>query len=680
VDQHITDHDPRFLSQFDAEAYVQMLRLARVQSAIIYAHSHVGLCFFPTKVGPVHGALGDRDFFGEVVETAHAAGIAGVAYLSAIFDTAAYRANPDWRIRDVAGNETAAHSRYGVCCPNAPYRSYIASLGAEVVARYPVEGVRFDMTFWPTVCYCRHCRGRFRAETGLELPEVINWHDPHWVRFQRRREAWLTDFAATLTEAVRTANPDVSVEHQSSVYTFNWRFGVTADLAEHSDFLQGDFYGDSLQGAIARKLFHNLSPSRPAAFETCVSVDLGNYTVLKSEALLRAKAAAALADGCAFVFIDSIDPVGTLNRAAYDRMGRVFESLQGYQDAVGEVGTADLVQDVAVYLGTEAKVDFADNGRRIDSSGGWGGSNPHVDAVVSACRTLQENHIPLGVITRRDLGRLDRHKLVILPNVLMLSRTEAQAFREYVRSGGALYASRWTSLVTSEGERLADFLLADVLGVKWEGETEEAFTYMGPVPGEEALFEGYDRLHPPGLTMPQMVVRAAEGATVLATVTLPYTNPADPERFASIHNNPPGRPTEHPALVLNRFGAGRALYAAGDIESMEPHRDVFLRLLRRLVGDFSFTAEAPRCIEVTLMRQPQGKRSLISLVNFQKDLPNLPVSDIRLTVRLDGATLRRLQLLPDGTDWSFSVEGDRVCFTAPVVETLCMFALELGEP
>jgi hypothetical protein len=677
VDQHITHDDPRFLSRFDAEAYVDMLRLSGAQSAVVYAHSHVGLCFYPSTVGHVHLAARGRDLFGEVVDRAHAAGIAVVAYLSVIYDTAAYRAHPDWRIVDVNGKEVAAESRYGVCCPNAPYREYIRALGAEVAAQYPVEGVRFDMTFWPAVCYCAHCRARFQAETSQPLPVVVDWQDPHWVAFQRAREAWLCDFAGFLTQAVRAARPAASVEHQSSVYLANWRLGVTCDLAAHSDFLQGDFYGDALQGSIARKLFHNLSPNRPAAFETSVSVDLANYTVLKPEPLLRAKAAAALADGCAFVFIDSIDPVGTLNRAAYERMARVFAAVRPYQEAVADgLALGALAQDVGVYLGTEAKVDFSDNGKRIDGPGPWSGSSPHLEALVSVCRALQHSHVPFGVITRRDLHRLDRHQLVVLPNVLTMTAEEAEALRQYVYRGGRLYASGWTSLVTSAGVRQADFLLADVFGVSWAGQTAERYTYVAPAPGSEALFEGYDALHPPALDVPLMVVRAAPGAAVLATVTLPYTDPADPHRFASIHNNPPGRPTDHPAVVRHRFGAGEALYVAGDLERLDPHREIFLAMVRSLAGSFTFAAEAPAAVEVIAMRaRPQG-RTLISLVNFQKDLPNIPVHDIRVSVRLDDARPKRLRLLPEGSDWPCTVSGQRLHFTAPVLETLLMFALE----
>ena len=52
----------------------------------------------------------------------------------------------------------------------------------------------------------------------------------------------------------RQFKPEVSVEHQSSTFPLNWQFGVTASLAHQNDFLQGDFYGDSLQGSFVRKL------------------------------------------------------------------------------------------------------------------------------------------------------------------------------------------------------------------------------------------------------------------------------------------------------------------------------------------------------------------------------------------------------------------------------------------
>jgi hypothetical protein len=671
IDMHITDHDERFLLELDPQTYVEMLRRAQVQSAVVYAHSHVGLCYFPSQVGPRHKGLRGRNFFGEVVDRCHQHGIAVVAYCSLIFDTAAYRSHPDWKIIGVDGQPVAERSRYGVCCPNSPYRDYAAALAEEISTQFQVEGLRFDMTFWPTVCYCPHCRRRFAAEVGGELPTVVNWEDPQWVRFQRQREEWLIDFARLMTSTVKRANPQLSVEHQASTYPAGWRLGVTDRLAEQNDFLQGDFYGDAVQGSFVRKLFYNLTPHRPAGFETSVGIDLSNYTVLKSRELLQAKAAAALADGSAFIFIDSIDPVGTLNPAVYERMGSIFTETQAYEAELG----GELCQDVGIYLSTESKWDFADNGKRVDDPQ-LSSRLPHVEAAVSACQSLREHHIPFGVLTRRNLGDLTRHQAIVLPNVLMMGAEEAEAFREFVRAGGRLYASRYTSLLTPDGRKQDDFLLADVYGASYRGETPEKYTYLAPAEGAEPLFEGYTRRHPAGLPAPQILAEACPEAQVLAHLVLPYTDPADPLHFASIHNNPPGRDTGYPALLLHRFGAGRCLYAAGDVESADPHRELFVRLIRLLAGPFSFEVEAPRCVEVTLFHQPDRQRYLIGLVNFQKELPNIPVEGIRVRVRLPHRVPRRLRVLPQGRKQDFAVRGDTVEFQAPRLETLLMLGLD----
>ncbi len=102
-----------------------------------------------------------------------------------------------------------------------------------------------------------------------------------------------------------------------------------------NDFLQGDFYGDSLQGSFVRKLLEELTPNRPFGYETSFSVELRDHTGMKPEALLEAKASAAIADAAAFIFIDAIDPIGTLNPLVHERMGRIFDRLMPYYPHLG---------------------------------------------------------------------------------------------------------------------------------------------------------------------------------------------------------------------------------------------------------------------------------------------------------------------------------------------------------
>ena len=42
VDMHIEDWDERFLSRFSPEEYVENLKRAKIQSAMLYFHSHMG--------------------------------------------------------------------------------------------------------------------------------------------------------------------------------------------------------------------------------------------------------------------------------------------------------------------------------------------------------------------------------------------------------------------------------------------------------------------------------------------------------------------------------------------------------------------------------------------------------------------------------------------------------------
>jgi len=670
VDMHIADWDPRFLSQFDPATYVEMLRLCGAQSAVVYVHSHAGHCYYPTEVGHMHGGI-RPDALGEVIRLCHAHDIAVVLYYSLIYDDHAYRTHPEWRIITASGREAAEESRYGVCCPNSAYRDYARAHAEEFCRLFDLEGVRFDMTFWPTVCYCQACRARFDREVGGEMPRVVDWSDPRWVALQRRREAWLVEFAQSMTRAVKAIKPHATVEHQSSTYPLNWRFGVTTQLVEANDFLQGDFYGDALQGSFVRKLFHNLSSSPPYGFETSATISLGNHTGLKPEALLRAKASACLADAGAFVFIDAIDPVGTMNRAVYERMARAFRGMPAYEPFLG----GELVQDVGVYLSIESKFDPADNGKPADDPA-LSPHMPHLGAVLGACRALIEHHVPYGVITRRDLGRLSQHRVIVLPNVLMMDDEEAAALVSYVRQGGALYVSGATSRVDTGGRVRPDFALSEVLGVTYSGETVETFTYMAPAPGHEALFPGYTRDHPLGLPTSQTRVIARPGAQVLGHAVLPYTARTEARRYVSIHSDPPGVATDDPAVVLHDFGEGRALYLTADLERHELHADAFAGLIRFLAGPFTVEADAPASVEVTTFHQPKEKRLRVSLVNFQKELPNVPIEAIRVRLRLTGRIPGALWLLPDRRPWPYGLSEDAVEFVVPRLETLAMFLLE----
>ncbi len=262
----------------------------------------------------------------------------------------------------------------------------------------------------------------------------------------------------------------------------------------------------------------------------------------------------------------------------------------------------------------------------------------------------------------------------MLSNVHHLSDQEVAAIRAWVQAGGTLYASGATSLVKNNGERQPDFLLGDVLGVSLvNADWADREHYVSPTDAGRSDFPGWDTKYPAFVRGPMMDVRAQPDATVLATRTLPWPAP-DARSFASIHSNPPWQATDQPEVVYHRHGQGVAIYSASLIEEVETLQASFVSLLRRLCVRPTFEITAHPAVEVTLFHQPDRGRYVLSLVNFQRDLPNLPVDGIQVRLRVPHR-IRRVRRLPDGNALRSRSTQGVVEFTAPRLHTLAMMAL-----
>jgi len=672
IDMHIPDWDEKFLSEFNADEYVKRLVTSRAQSIVCYAQSHAGLFNYPTKIGQQHRGLKGRDIVAEMIERCHQKNIAVVLYVSVIHDRWAADQHPDWRPVNAAGQSYGSEGRHGILCPNSPYREYVRAWVGEMCERFAFEGLRFDMTFWVGVCYCRHCRKRWADEVGGEMPITVNWLDERWVTLARKREEWLGDFAAICTRTVKKFKPHVTVEHQASTLPRGWNYGASWPLLAQNDFLQGDFYGDTLQGSFVRKMLEDLTPERPFGYETSFSVELRDHTGKKSQALLEAKASAAIADSAAFIFIDAIDPVGTVNPHAHARMGRVFDGLMPYYSELG----GERVADLGIYYSLDSRLDMKQNGKAVLQADI--GADTHTASCMFASRWLAAEHFPFGVITKKSLAaKLGNTRVLVLSNVHLMDAEEARVIRDWVKEGGALYASGGSSLVSQHGHLLDDFQLADVFGVSivkpdW---SEREHYIAGSGEGRE-YFSDWDAKYPAYVRGPGMEVRAHPGSKVLATTTMPW--PAtEPRTFSSIHSNPPWTATNNPEVVLNTFGKGRVIYCASLLETVEGLAPTFIKLIRLLRPDYTFEVAAHPVVEATLFHQPERRRYVFSLVNFQKDFPTIPIENIEVKLRLP-ARVKSVTSVRDGKSVKFREHSGIVTLTAPRLDTLLMCVVNVA--
>jgi hypothetical protein len=674
VDMHIEDWDESFLSEYDPQKYVEMLKKANVKGAMIYANSHIGYCYWPTKTGKMHKGLKGRDILGEVIDLCHKEGMDVIVYYTLIYDNWAYDQSRSWRIIDVNGKSSRekpgirgmiASGRYGVCCPNSQgYRDYTLAQIEDFGKRYDFEGVFFDMTFWPDICYCDSCKERFAREVGGDIPTVIDWNDPNWVAFQKKREEWIGEFAKLATEKIKEVKPGVTVDHQFSPSLHSWSRGVTEGTPSASDYCGGDFYGGLLQQSFICKLFYNLTNNRPFEFHTsrCFP-NLHDHTTMKSKELLEIQNYLTIAHNGAFLFIDAIDPVGTLNPKVYETLGEVYAKSEKYEPYFG----GEMAQDVAVYFSLNSKMNFDDNGNSVQD---YSEVQPHLDAALGAARTLRQGHIPFGVISRKNLSALSTDQILVLPDVLMLDVYEAETIKGFVNDGGSLYASGHTS----------QLLLADLFGTNPEGgETHEDLTYIAPNDRGSFLFPDIEAKYPLTIFGRQILCTPCNPEEVMATITLPYTDPHDHLKVASIHSDPPGIPTDHPAVIYRKYGKGRVIWAAAPLEAAEqlPHRNTFTQMIKTLaIKPFAFESDCPKVVEMTLFHQPDKKRIILNFINIQDILPCLPIMDLTFRVRLDNKKFKSASIINEDKDFSVITGEGYAEIKLSRLDVFSMFAID----
>jgi hypothetical protein len=678
VDTHVPDWDDALLASFDPVDYVATIVGAGFQSLMQYANSHAGLCLWRTSIGQMHRNMKGRDYFGEVMEQCKRHGLHRLAYYSLVFDDWAYQKHPDWRVLSPDYSEPSRHERAGAVCINSPYPEHAHACIRELVANYGFEAIFFDMTFWPTICYCTHCVARYWKEQGAEPPRVVDWKSPQWRTFQKCRERWMREFTLSVTETVKQTRP-IQVYHQFGTFFAPWTVAVSLEQNEASDFAAGDFYGGAAQFSIVCKAYQSLTRKRPFEFQTSRTLNLNDFETTKPFEQLALESLIPTIHSSACMLIDAIKPIGTLNHRAYEYLSQINALHDSFEPFLG----GEMLADVAIYFDKNSVYDPDAKGLTAAEAtrNMWSGKLPHRDAAVGAARFLREAHIPFGVVTNVSLDQLGRYRAVILPSVLEMTTEQAGIFREFVRNGGSLYASGVSSLsVPGEGDER--FLLADVLGVDYVGRTGGRTTYLSAA--DKELFDTIWPQENLGFNGPAVKAQAQPGAQVLATITLPFVDPeagtALNSRFAQIWSDPPAaQPGHDPGMVINTFGKGKAVWVGVPLELRADKVDarVFRILLRRfLPPPYKFEADADQAVEVTLFHQEDRNRFLVGMLNLQTQAPTIPVAaTIRVQVP-QGRKVRRVSLLPEQASVAFSPSGSYVSFRVPEFKLIRMALVE----
>ena len=552
IDHHSPDPPVQPLDKLDVGEWEKSLKRAHVNCMLTYCKDHYGVTYYDTQVGRKHPGL-KMDWIAEVAEMMRRNDIEFWAYYSVGFDLWAAQTHPQWAARDEEGHVLRVGTKWPVVCGNTGYRDYVMAQLEEILA-YKPDSLFFDIVMTP-LCWCETCKTLFCERYGFDMPTgedkvkhwrtMLDWH----------LEVLQYDLFKTLTDRVRQVDPTVPMSMN----------GCHLHIAKKVQDLMDWTYAEPWAGNFVSAGF---------ARGTGVDAQIGPGGLSQvynpyPPSVFVAEIAAIAAQGVRpFLFSGTLKPDGSLDRLEFDEIGAAYGEVKKFEHLLRN---RDPVKEVAILFSEQTRLYGLDQIQFQPGRHGRLDDTSYTEAVAGAINAAALTKYPWEVVPEWKLTQeeLAHCRALILPNVNALSDQQTQLIDRWVADGGRLLATLRTGLKDETGEPREDFALAEALGVSYVDMEE---TYVG---SQEYGSYLSDRTGPLWGSLPDtclavappMVQVKATSAEVLATHTLPVIKET-PESWVNWWPAPPGPKTDWPAVTLNRYGEGLAMYVGFDLFNM----------------------------------------------------------------------------------------------------------------
>lgn len=647
LDFHTGAAIPDVAADWDAQAFVEALQRAHVNSITCFARCHHGYVYYlPTRFTP-HPAL-KINLLGEQIEACHRAGIRVPIYITVGWDELAANEHPEWQEitpEGILGQHSPLEARWKKLCLNSPYLDYVWEQTLEVIALFgrEIDGFFFDIIHQGE-CVCRYCRRDMQA-AGLnpERPEDRRRFAQSVLDAYRRRFAqgvWsrlpgCTIFhnAGHISASLRpTANTFSHFELESLPSTGMWGYNHFPITVRYARTL-----GKPLLGMTGK--FHTA---------------WGDFSSLKNQAALEYECFQMLANGAACSVGDQLHPRGRLNAPTYDLIGKVYASVAEKEPwCLGARPQADIAVFNVEAVGTEdGRVDTSHSG---------------------ALRMLLEAHHQFDFVDAE--ADWSAYKVLVLPDKVPLDAALAKKVLAFLQGGGKVIASYRAGLRPDGSE----FALPE-WGVRLIGPSPFAPDYLRARPELGAdLPDAEHVMYEPGLETQPLA-----GSTILADTFGPYFNRTW-DHFCSHRQTPPDLTAKPRFGAIIRNEAGNVIYFANPIfmgyrrQAVLWYKKLFLAALRLLLPDPLVVCQGPSTLQVTLLRQPwEGDvpRTVVHLLHYIPERRGLefdtvedviPLYNVALAFRTAQAP-QRVYLAPSRTPLDFSYDRGYTRVIVPNVQ------------
>jgi hypothetical protein len=572
------------------DAALKAARDAGAESMMFYSQDHWGYAFYPSDVAVRHPHL-QGDMFGTEVSLARKLGMSVVCYYSLQFNTQSVLRHPDWGWVNEKGEQQKL--RWYIACLDSPYRQYVLGMMDEIFSRYEVDELFLDIFgIQPALfhydsrdpfCFCRYTEEAWNKDhPGDPYREGFQTREGWERRYQWLQKRSLIDMLDEIIAIARKHRPNVIVSLNGGPESFPDEImqRVSYIYAEPLPCPTGIALGSILMRGWGRPYY------QAGIFTQQGYLDMypGSIPRVQADALIVQNARTLFAGNAPIV--SGLDGQGFSKRwfavakETWEDVRNVDSLLQGVEP---------LCSTGMLYSGSTGKELDAQK-RPTDFRRSNLGA---LETLTYAGRPVES--FPEFRLTREDLKKFEA---LVLPEVEVLSDSQADVIRQWVKEGGALVASYRCGLLDEGLRPRSNFPLADVFGVDFVSEERKYATDAeGKV--KEGITSTYleSSGHPlakilavstVGLPGPFLELKRTTSEEVMH-YRLPFMVEDLPHhQWFNWGPPPPGSETAGPAVTYNRFGKGQAVYIGVPLFRAMDGRPVWIQrwvpeLMRQLV-------------------------------------------------------------------------------------------------
>ncbi len=456
----------------------------------------------------------------------------GIKFIAGFYGLNSYPAaeqRPEWRAMRADGTPYMRGRRASNMCVNTAFpEELMLPRLKEVYEHYKPDAFWFDCDNWYyQYCYCENCTRLFREEYGIDPPKQRS--DPNWEKFAEFHRKSYDRYIKKVADFIHALDPDIG-------YVTNWAytFMQPEPMPEYIDFVSSDI-GQARRTEMVSFYAHHLD-AEPTPWDALLSTWIGepenpnDFRPPKSiDYYLQGYAVAASHGGSRAHLWPTFNRDDYLHPHDIDMAEKVSVFLHERDDVFKNTAP---VRRIAILHSASTY---------YKKGSGLYGHGPALHRVLGANLALRQMHLHSHILNEEYLlDNMDAYKVIVVPEQTVLPARVISALRQWTEKGGSLILTGLsaTEKKSDGGNRM---LLSDVLGVDFA----EADT----------INPGFIRSEYPVFHAP---LRTAFYPVRTSTATV--VTPLEKDKNIYVRDVLP-----YPAVTLNSFGKGKAIYISADI-------------------------------------------------------------------------------------------------------------------